>query len=186
MGENKLLRPLWGRPLLAWSLESALSSGCTEVVVVLGHEAEKVREVLPTGVKPVLNPEWEAGISTSIRRGIREVSEESDAAVIMVADQPLTPPVVPAMLASLVLHGGYLLACASVGGSPRNPAAFHRRLFSELLELSGDEGARSVILRHLSAAALLEVPEEALVDVDTPEELSRLEKTARSAPGRTN
>lgn len=174
---NKLLTTLSDKPLVSWSVEAALASGCAEVIVVVGHEAERVRGVLPTGVRPVVNEEWMAGISSSIRRGVQEISRDSEAVVIMVADQPLIHPAIPALLASLILQGGHPLSCASVGGEPRNPAAFHKRLYNELLRLEGDRGAKSVVLRHLSEAALLEVPEEMLMDVDTPEDLERIAKT---------
>ncbi|MEM4198799.1 MAG: nucleotidyltransferase family protein [Nitrososphaerota archaeon] len=177
MGSNKLLKPLWGRPLISWSVESALASGCDEVIVVLGYEAELVGKALPSNVRRVFNEDWTAGISSSIRRGIEAVAPGSEAAVIMVADQPLVYPAIPTLLASLVLQGGYTLACASLEGDPRNPAAFHKTLFNELLGLEGDKGAKQVITRHLSEAAFLEVPREALIDVDRPEDLARLEKT---------
>jgi molybdenum cofactor cytidylyltransferase len=176
MGANKLLTTLSGKPLVSWSVEAALASGCAEVVVVVGHEAERVREVLPPGVRPVVNKEWEEGVSSSIRRGVIEVSHDSEAVVIMVADQPLVHPSIPALLANLVLQGGHPLSCAAVGGEPRNPAAFHKSLYNELIGLEGDRGAKSVIFRHLSEAALLEVPEEMLMDVDTPGDLERLAK----------
>lgn len=176
MGSNKLLASIWGRPLVVWSVESALSSGSGEVIVVLGLEAERVREVLPPGVRVVMNREWMEGVSSSIRRGVEAVDSDSEAAVIMVADQPLTPPAIPAILASLILHGRHPLASAAVGGMPRNPAAFHRRLFGELLALRGDKGARSVIDSHLSDSALLEVPEDMLLDVDTAEDLAGLSR----------
>ncbi len=177
MGANKLLTFLSGKPLVSWSVEAALASGCAEVVVVVGYEAERVGGALPPGVRPVVNRDWEEGISSSIRRGVLEVSHDSEAVVIMVADQPLVHSTIPTLLASLVLQGGHPLSCASVGGEPRNPAAFHKRLYNELLALEGDRGAKSVIFRHLSEAALLEVPEEMLMDIDTPEDLKRLAKT---------
>ncbi|GBC71701.1 Purine catabolism protein PucB [Candidatus Calditenuaceae archaeon HR02] len=176
MGSNKLLKTLSGKPLVSWSVEAALSSGCAEVVVVVGHEAERVKGALPPGVRPVVNKEWGAGISSSIKRGVQEISQDSEAVVIMVADQPLVHPAIPALLASLVLQGGHPLSCASVKGEPRNPAAFHRSLYNELLGLEGDRGAKSVIFRHLPEAALLEVPEDMLMDVDTLEDLERLTK----------
>ncbi|MEM4591006.1 MAG: nucleotidyltransferase family protein [Nitrososphaerota archaeon] len=176
MGFHKLLKHLWGRPLISWSVESAVASGCDEVVVVVGNEAERVVETLPEGVKYVVNEDWAEGVASSIRRGVESLSPCSEAVVVMVADQPLTAPVIPSLLARLVLQGKYLLAFASVEGDPRSPGAFHRSLFQELLKLEGDKGAKSLYAPYRDRAALLEVPEEMLVDVDTPEELENLSR----------
>jgi CTP:molybdopterin cytidylyltransferase MocA len=174
MGKNKLAIQVWGEPLLHWSLRAAIASGGVEVIVVVGHEAEQVSRLVAGGVRIVFNEAWEEGIASSIRTGIREVSADSRAAVILGGDQPLTPSPLIAMLARLVLEGDCLVASASVAGDPRNPACFHRDLFPKLLELRGDQGARQVVLRNLERAALVEVQPELLIDVDTPEDLERL------------
>jgi len=182
MGANKLLETLWGRPLVSWSVEQALTSGADEVVVVLGYMAERVSGALPRCVRVVVNDAWAEGISSSIRAGVAALSPSSDAVVIMLADQPLTPGSLVSALAGMVLLGGAPASSASVGGDPRSPAAFHRRVFGELLKLRGDVGAKAVVRRHMGEAALLEVAEELLVDVDTREDLELL-RSSKPPPG---
>jgi molybdenum cofactor cytidylyltransferase len=182
MGVNKLLADLWGKPLISWSLMSAFASGSREVVVVVGHEAERVREHIPRGVSIVFNEEWAEGMASSIRRGVGMVSEGSRAAVILGGDQPLIPPALIAVLAGLVLEGGYMAAAISVRGEVRSPACFHRDVFPELLQLRGDAGAKPVVLRHIDRVALVEAEPHSLMDVDTPEDLERM----RSMPPPTH
>lgn len=90
MGQNKLLLTFQGKPLIAHAVDTLLASAVDEVVVVLGHEADKVREKL-AGKKVIFveNPDYREGLSTSVRAGIAAVAADASAIMIYLADQPL-------------------------------------------------------------------------------------------------
>src|SRR5260370_6939658 len=93
MGQNKLLLTFQGKPLIARAVDTLLASAVDEVVVVLGHDADKVREKL--GGKKVMfveNPDYSKGLSTSVRAGIGAVSAHASSIMIYLADQPLLAP----------------------------------------------------------------------------------------------
>ena len=93
MGQNKLLLAFKGKPLIAHAVDTLLASAVDEVVVVLGHDADKVREKLGgKKVKFVENPDYREGLSTSVRAGIAAVSAHASAIMIYLADQPLLAP----------------------------------------------------------------------------------------------
>src|SRR5262245_54659347 len=71
----KVLLPYRGRPLLDHIVRTALASRLAEVIVVLGHEADRVRAVLgeDARLRPVVNAEYALGRSTSIRTGLAAV-----------------------------------------------------------------------------------------------------------------
>jgi len=72
MGQNKLLLTFQGKPLIAQAVDTLLASAVDEVVVVLGHDADKVREKLGgKKVKFVENPDYREGLSTSVVPGLR-------------------------------------------------------------------------------------------------------------------
>src|ERR1700737_2806357 len=90
MGQNKLLMSFKGKSLIAHAVDTLLASEVDEVVVVLGHEAEKVMEKLEgKQVKFVQNPNYREGLSTSVRAGVSAVSPMAKAIMIYLADQPL-------------------------------------------------------------------------------------------------
>lgn len=175
----KLTMELLGKPLLLWTVEAALRSSASEVVVVTGNKAEDVEALLPREVKVVRNERWFDGISTSIRRGVASVSEWADGAVIMLADQPLVRPATIDELVA-VLKRGKCVAYCLVGGEVRNPVAFARSLFTELLELKGDRGAKEVATRNAWCGEAIVVDRMELIDIDTEEDLKIAAEVARN------
>src|SRR3977135_2545836 len=93
MGQNKLLLSFQGKTLIVRAADTLLASEVDEVVVVLGHEAEKVRAQLQgKQVRLVHNPDYCDGLSTSVRVGVSAVSPQAEGIMIYLADQPLLEP----------------------------------------------------------------------------------------------
>ena len=89
-GGGKLLAMLDGAPLLEHVLGALEGAPVDETVVVVGADAEKLREVCePYGVRIVENPDWAKGQSTSVRAGLGAVAPEARAAIVLLGDQPL-------------------------------------------------------------------------------------------------
>ena len=90
MGRPKPLVPLSGRPLLSHVMSAVRGSRAGDVVVVLGHEAERVRREVPLdGARVVVNSRFAEGMSTSIRAGVNAVAPTSRAFLIVLGDEPL-------------------------------------------------------------------------------------------------
>jgi xanthine dehydrogenase accessory factor len=87
---NKLLLPVRGAALIRHVVESVLAAGFVEVVVVLGHQADEVRQALaPLGVRTVLNESFESGQVSSVRAGLGALEQPVDAVMVCLGDQPL-------------------------------------------------------------------------------------------------
>jgi molybdenum cofactor cytidylyltransferase len=88
--QNKLLLPVAGEAMIARVVENVLGAGFSEVVVVLGHEAEAVRRaVAALGVRCVYNERFESGQVSSVRAGLAALEQSADAVMICLGDQPL-------------------------------------------------------------------------------------------------
>ncbi len=166
MGRNKLLLELGGETMVRRAVRQAVDAGLAPVVVVLGHEAERVREEL-TGLPcvPVVNAEHARGAGASLRVGVREAGEVA-ALVLILADMPF---VTAAMLASLLARyreGGTHLVMSRYGEVEAPPHLFDRSLFAELLSGEDERCAKPVIRRHLGEAAVAAWPATALQDID--------------------
>jgi CTP:molybdopterin cytidylyltransferase MocA len=182
-GGGKLLAKLNDMPLVEHVLVALEASPVEETVVVVGSEAGRLREVCePYGVRVVENQEWTRGQSTSVRAGLRALAPEAQAAVVLLADQPLVGAGAVGRLVE-AFERGAKVAVATYGGRPRNPVLFSRELWPLLeAELSGDEGARPFLRRHPELVA--RVPCEGVgdpADVDTAEDLRRLEEMRAKA-----
>ena len=182
-GGGKLLAKLGGRPLIGAALENLREAPVDEVIVVVG--AESLREVCDRyGARTIENEEWERGQSTSVLAGLRACGEGTRAAVVLLGDQPLIGAGVVERLVAAFAEGAKI-AAATYGGKRRNPVLFSREVWPLLeAELTGDEGARSVLRRHPDL--VVEVPCDGVgdpSDVDTSEDLRRLEEMRRSVGG---
>lgn len=175
MGRQKLLLPLHGRPVVRWSVETVLPL-VDEVVVVTGLEAEGVREALAgLRVRLIRNPHPEAGQGSSIAVGIGALPAETRAALVVLGDQPRVPAAVVTALLEAFARTGQAVVTPVYRGVPGNPVLFAASVFPELKALAGDAGARALVRAHPERVAAVELDLPMPADVDTPEDLARLQ-----------
>ncbi len=173
-GPNKLVAEINGRPLVRIAAEEALASQARPVIVVTGHQRERVAAALE-GLDVVLahNPDFAAGLSTSLKAGIAAVPPDADGAIVALGDMPqVDARLIDRLLAEFDPEKGALVVIPTIDGKRGNPVVWSRRFFSELAALEGDVGARHLIASY--PEAVTEVPltgTAALVDVDTPDAL---------------
>jgi molybdenum cofactor cytidylyltransferase len=177
MGRNKLLLDLEGKPILCHAVDQALAAGLSEIVVVSGHQASKVREALADrAVKVVEAREHKLGMSASLKAGIRALAPRTDAALVMLGDMPqVSAPLIRRLIAAYNPLEGRGIVVPTVDGKRGNPVLFDRRYFEEMLALEGDVGARHLIGAHDDQVAEVSVDDAAVfTDVDTPEAYDKL------------
>lgn len=172
---NKMLAEIGGKPLVRIAAEQAAASHAQPVIVVTGHEREKVEAALKgLSVRFVHNPDYSEGLGTSLKAGIAAVPEESDAAIVCLGDMPqVDAALINRLIAAFDPERGALVVVPSIDGRRGNPVVWSRRFFHDLMSIQGDIGARHLIGTYVEA--VVEVPvsgEAALIDVDTPESLS--------------
>jgi bifunctional UDP-N-acetylglucosamine pyrophosphorylase/glucosamine-1-phosphate N-acetyltransferase len=86
----KVAQPLAGRPMIAWVLDALAAAGADRTVVVVGHGADAVREVLPPGVTAVVQAE-RLGTGDAARVGLAALDPACDTVVVACGDTPLLP-----------------------------------------------------------------------------------------------
>jgi molybdenum cofactor cytidylyltransferase len=176
-GPNKLLAEIGGRPLVRIAAEEVLASRANPVIVVTGHQREKVEVALGgLDVRLVHNPRYAEGLSTSVKAGLGAVPDDVDGAIVCLGDMPqVRAPLIDKLVSAFDPERGALAVIPTIDGKRGNPVVWSRRFFPELMTLEGDIGARNVIGRY--PEAVVEVPltdTAALIDVDTPEALDRV------------
>jgi CTP:molybdopterin cytidylyltransferase MocA len=171
-GGPKQLALLEGRPILEHVVRAMAAVPVTPVVVVLGSEAEQILAGVDLGeARPVVCERWHEGQSASLACGLGEV-EDADAVVVALGDQPRISP--DAIRRVIEARGdGVVAVRATYGGEPGHPVLLERDLFSRLRDVTGDHGARNLLV----SASTREVPCDDLgggEDVDTPAQLDAL------------
>lgn len=169
--ENKLLAPFEGRPMLAHVLDIARAAATGPVVIVTGHEAERIEALAAgTDARLVANPDYRDGLATSLRVGLGALPAETQAAFVMLGDMPRLRPETLHRLAQVAKEQSEAEAFVPVHhGRWGNPVLVRRSLFVDLMALTGDQGARRLL--EARRDRVVEVPVEdpgILADFDTP------------------
>lgn len=181
MGTPKQLLPVAGVVLIERVVDAALNSGLDQVIVVLGHRADEIRECLRNKTKDprlsiAINEAFEEGMASSIIRGLEEAADQSDHVMIILGDMPFVTSAAIDRLLGGYLASGCPLGALAISGRRSHPAVFSKALFAELFSLHGDRGAREVFDRHMDCAFLME-PETGFDDrdIDTEEDYRAIE-----------
>lgn len=170
MGKPKLVLRVGGKPMLKAVLDTLGQAKVDEVVVVLGANADLIRnEIRFARERVVVNDDYARGMSSSLRLGLGTVSPKSDAALVVLGDQPqVTQATIDALVARFA-EADPPVAVPVFNGVRGNPVLFARRVFPDVMKVKGDAGAKSVVRKY--GREVLEVPVEdpgVLLDVDTP------------------
>ena len=163
-------------PLVAHAARTLTGRSLAGVTVVVGHEAEAVREAVDgLGVDVRENPDFAAGQGTSIRVGVRAAAEqESDAVLVALGDMPLVDPATVDLLVDAFAGSEASIVAAAFDGQRGNPVVFGADHFGALADLEGATGGRSV-LRAATDAICVETGDPGVVrDVDSRADLEAL------------
>jgi molybdenum cofactor cytidylyltransferase len=171
----KLLALLDGKPLVRHVAEAALAVLET-VLVVVGERESEIRAAL-AGLPVVFvpNPNYAAGLSTSLQEGFASRPEAAEAVLVLLGDMPRVSPRLLERLLAAWRDGGKPIALVPLhDGHHGNPVLLTTRLAPQIAELTGDTGA-APLLRGRPSVLEWETDDAGVsVDVDTPDALARL------------
>lgn len=177
MGQPKQLLPYQGQTLLSYVTKCAIASSCSSVIVILGANAKQIEpEIARLPVQIVKNLEWNEGVSSSIRCGIEYIKEQFlniDGVVFLSCDQPFISPEVIEKLINTYNLTDKLMVASSYKETLGIPTLFDRSLFSELMELKGDRGAKKIINKYSNLVHIIDFP-QGEIDLDTFKDYQQL------------
>jgi molybdenum cofactor cytidylyltransferase len=171
LGIPKQLIEVEGESLIRRLARRASRSNAIEVLVVLGHEPDRIEAEISeiTNVRALHNPDHRRGIGTSIRTGVRELTKY-DAILISVCDQPhLTTDIFDQLIAGLSGSSEGIVA-SRYADTLGVPAIFSRKHFPKLLALGDDAGAKHLFTNDVN---WVDFPGGS-IDIDTPDDLANI------------
>lgn len=184
-GVNKLLAEVHGQPMVKWVVDAALTSRARPVVVVTGHEHERISALLRgSAARLVHNPDHASGLASSLRSGILALPKSCKGVIVLLADMPLIGPAhINHILGAFAPARGRSIVVPLHEGVRGNPVLWAQRFFPEIAALQGDEGARRLLYQHPEAVFDLAMGDDAvLTDIDTVESLAELRRQVERAP----
>lgn len=174
MGQLKALLPWQGVSLLEHQVAALKTGGADRVIVVVGHQADRLRPLLADleYVSCVFNPDYRTGKTTSIKAGLQRLHEDRPNTLLMLnVDQPRSAESVRLLLEAHWL-GSALLTIPTFKGKGGHPIIIDASLIDEILVINEEtQGMKAVMQRHTDQTRRVEVPApEVLWDLNTPEQ----------------
>lgn len=168
-----------GKTMLQHSIEAAATADATFAVVVLGAKAELLQTDIQTDkVHTIKNNRWREGMASSIVCGVRKLLEIDDTIkglILMVCDQPYVTTFLINELITVHRNTGKPIVTCSYGETFGPPTLFYKSIFSELMGLTGDVGARSIIEKYPGEVEVIPFP-EGITDIDTEADYQKIVK----------
>ena len=175
--KNKLLANVIGKPMITHVVDAIGQSMVNSVVVVTGYEREKIENVLSQlNISFVHNENFNAGLSESLKVGLKEIPDDVDGVLICLGDMPLlTSTIIDNLIKAFDPIEGRSI-CVPINGRKRgNPVLWDKSYLTEMTEIVGDVGAKKLLEKY--SDHVFEVNFEGdnvLIDVDTPDLLKSL------------
>lgn len=177
LGRPKQLLEFGHETLLTRVVKTAKEAINGPVIVVLGSNAESLKRVITNeNVHIVVNNEWEEGMSSSLRTGVQFATSNFPALeglILSVCDQPFVSAKLLQQLIDVHEQNGSPIVASEYDNTVGTPAFFEKALFSELLELVGDRGAKQLMNKHQENLGTVNFPLGSK-DIDTEEDYQRL------------
>lgn len=176
LGRPKQLVQHRGKALLQHAIDTAAALGIPTGVLVTGANAEQIAaEIDPRHFEVVKNGQWQQGIAASIRAGLARATAnpQVEHVLFLLSDQPFVS--VPLLQELLQVHAkdGKGITASTYKGQPGVPAIFSKKYFVEMQQLSGDQGAKKIMLKHTEDMSLVDF-DMGHFDVDTPADIEML------------
>ena len=170
-GADKLMEPVDNAPLLARITRAAVATGVAVSVVLPPNRPERRAALAGARAQIVLARNAGRGMAESLTTGLAALPPEAPV-MLLLADMPdITTEDLRQMLAAWRVTPDLILRATDAEGNPGHPVCFPGWLRAELMDLRGDDGARTVLRRHAGRMRHFALPERhATTDLDTPDE----------------
>ncbi|MFM2150606.1 MAG: hypothetical protein RLZZ187_2912 [Pseudomonadota bacterium] len=170
-----------GLPMISRVVDNVLASRARPVIVVTGHERERVEEALAG--RPVLfahAEEYAEGLSASLKAGLRAVPPDAEGILVCLGDMPLvTGPTLDRLIGAFDPEEGRAVVQPTFRGKQGNPMLWSREFLEEMLAISGDIGARHLAAKHADRLVEVEMSDDAVLrDFDTTDALKAMPELA--------
>lgn len=175
-GSNKLLELIVTSSLIEHVVAEGVNSEARQVIVVCGHDHDKIAETLKGfHCDLVFNEDYSSGQSFSVRKGVSAVDERADGVMVMPGDMPLMNHAIINSVIREFANTSASIVAASHNGRAGHPILFARDLFKDILEISEQSrGLKKVVSKYQENMLLVEAGEGSLCDVDTKEDMVRV------------
>ena len=161
-GENKLTKKIQGVPLIKHSVKKIIASSIDELIVVLGHQKEIIEKLIDKNekIKFVFNKDFESGMASSIKTGLNNLSEKTEAFFICLGDMPMVSHDIYNQL--IKSKDNKEIIVPTYKGQQGNPVLFNKSMKEKILDITGDAGAKKIFELNKDKILNLEINDQSI------------------------
>ncbi len=162
-GENKLTKEIQDIPLIKLSVKNILTSSIDELIIVLGHQKEIIEKLIEKNekIKCVFNKNFESGMASSIKTGLNNLSEKTQAFFICLADMPMVSPDIYNQL--IKSKDKKEIIIPTYKGQQGNPVLFDKSMKEKIMNITGDAGAKKVLELNKNKILNLDINDQNII-----------------------
>jgi len=172
-GQNKLNKIINNQPLIKHSINNILESNIDELIVVLGYQKEIIEKLISKNekIKIISNKNFESGIASSIKEGLKNLSKKTEYFFICLADMPnINKQIYNNLIKS---KNNHQIIVPSYKGQRGNPVLFDKSMKEIIINIEGDNGAKKIINMHKDKTFVFETNDRSVIqDFNTLESFS--------------
>ena len=144
-GENKLTKEIKGIPLIKLSVKNILASSIDELIVILGYQKEIIEKIIDKNerIKFAFNVNFENGMASSIKTGLNNLSEKTEAFFICLGDMPMVNSDIYNQL--IQSKNNKEIIVPTYKGQQGNPILFSKSIKEKIMTIQGDVGAKKIL-----------------------------------------
>ena len=162
-GKNKLTKEIQGSPLIKHTVKNILFSSIDELIIVLGYQKEIIEKLIDTNekIKLVFNKDFESGMASSIKTGLDNLSEKTEAFFICLGDMPMVNHNIYNQL--IKSKNNKEIIVPTYKGQQGNPVLFDKSMKEKVIDISGDAGAKKILKLNKDKILNLEMNDQSIV-----------------------
>jgi len=156
-GENKLSKEIQGIPLIKHSVKNILASSIDELIVILGYQKDIMEKLIDKNekIKIIFNKDFESGMASSIKTGLDNLSEKSEAFFICLGDMPMVSHDIYNQL--IKSKDNKEIIVPTYKGQQGNPVLFNKSMKEKIMDTIGDVGAKKILELNKDKISNLEI-----------------------------
>ena len=161
-GENKLTKDIQGVPLIKHSVKNILASSVGELIIVLGYQKEIIEKLIDKNnkIKFVFNKDFKNGMASSIKTGLNNLSEKTEAFFICLGDMPMVNNNIYNQL--IKSKDNKEIIVPTYKEQQGNPVLFNKSMKEKIIDISGDIGAKKILELNKDKILNLEINDQSI------------------------
>ena len=162
-GENKLIKKIYGKSLIEHSVKNILESSIDELIIIIGHQSETIKSTLSKNkkIKFFFNDKYKTGMASSIKIGLNNLSEETQAFFICLGDMPnINKQIYNSLIKS---KNNHQIIIPTYKGQSGNTVLFDKSMKEIITNNEGDNGAKKIINMYKDQTFFLETNDQSII-----------------------